>query len=431
MMLFLAAATLTAQSTNYNDLVRQAERLHANERNYTGALAKFREAFALQPPFAKDLYNAACSATLSGNVDQGFELLKQAIESGWSDEIAMKMDRDMKSLRARTARWDEMIALMRKKADEIKPAQEGLKAAKIPEDQAQKILVPFFANGRWGAMRRDNQTQVMPAVFDLPPFFGNVGLARFRGEWYKMDIASGAANRYFPPTPSESSPIFDRPVVPNAQSPVKGFVVDSTGRLKDRADQYAEFSLVKYTKSEGAPVQYWAVVKFKPTGKWGVVNAAGDPLPGTHSDFASLAICDPASPIFVDEAPGEQVLVYQKASGERGLLDFAGKTHLVKGFDSAELLRFDMSAKPGGRAFLKFSKSNKWGIIGRKPGSKEWVVLIAPRFSDVSGYGYGFSGFFDENNPESYQAQEYFFRVREGNEEYCVDLQGKAFRLKR
>ena len=429
-LLLLAASTLTAQASAYNDLVRQAERMHANERNYKGALAKYQEAFALQSPLAKDLYNASCSATLSGDIDQGFGLLKKAIESGWSDEITMKMDRDMKSLRAQTARWDEMIALMRKKAEELKTAQASLKSAGISSDDAPKLLAPFFSNEHWGVMRRDNQAEVMPAIFDLPPFFGNVVLARFRNQWYKMDFSTGAAQGYFPPTPSLSSPIFDRPVAPNAQSPAQGFVVDSTGRLQDRADLYAAFSLVKYVKTSGLPAQYWAVVKFKSTNKWGVIDAAGAPLPGTKADFTSLEVCNSASPIFEEKTPAEQVLVYQKANGERGLLDFAGKSHLVKGFDSAALLSLEMSAKSGGRTFLKFSKNNKWGVIGRKPGSTQWIVLIEPRFSDISGYGYGFTGSFDENNTESYQPQEYLFRVREGNEEYCVDLQGKAYRRK-
>lgn len=429
-LLLLAASTLTAQTSSYNDLVRQAERMHANERNYKGALAKYQEAFAIQSPLAKDLYNAACSATLSGDTEQGFGLLKQAIESGWSDETTMKMDRDMKSLRSQTARWDEMIALMRKKAEELKTAQASLKSAGIPADEAPKLLTPFFANGHWGVMRRNNQAEVMPAIFDLPPFFGNVVLARFRNQWYKMDFSTGVAQGYFPPTPSLSSPIFDRPVVPNAQSPAKGFVVDSAGRLKDRADLYAAFAFVKYVKTSGSPAQYWAVVKFKSTNKWGIVNAAGAPLSGTNSDFASLEICDSASPIYEEKTPGEQVLVYQKANGERGLLDFAGKSHLVKGFDNASLLHLEMSAKSGGRTFLKFSKNNKWGVIGRKPGSTQWVVLIEPRFSDVSGYGYGFTGSFNENDTESYQPQEYIFHVREGEEEYCVDLQGKTYRQK-
>ncbi len=54
----------------------------------------------LRPKDAMVHYNLACSLALVGQTEEGFEVLKQSIEMGYTDFDWMKEDPDLKSIRS-------------------------------------------------------------------------------------------------------------------------------------------------------------------------------------------------------------------------------------------------------------------------------------------------------------------------------------------
>ncbi|NUQ24438.1 MAG: hypothetical protein HUU34_10835 [Saprospiraceae bacterium] len=140
--LLLCAFTVSAQ--DYKSIVATADQ-HYNNKEYNESVARYQEAFKLNKTRGSDLYNAACSAALSGNKKLAFEWLNLALKNGWTNVRHLKSDSDLNSLH-NTKKWNKLVAAMQKEVDKVeanydKPLQEELLAIYEDDQGVRRVFV--------------------------------------------------------------------------------------------------------------------------------------------------------------------------------------------------------------------------------------------------------------------------------------------------
>lgn len=133
--------SLIAQS--YSQLIGTADSLYT-AKDYTRSAAAFDVAFQIEQKNASHLYDAACSAALSGQPEKAFPWLEAAFKNGWTNLDHLRTDTDLKSLHS-DPRWADLTARMQKKVDEIeinldKPLRDTLLAI-YDDDQKYRQMI--------------------------------------------------------------------------------------------------------------------------------------------------------------------------------------------------------------------------------------------------------------------------------------------------
>jgi hypothetical protein len=123
---------------DYRSVVAEADKYYST-KEYKKSVLKYKEAFKIKQNEANDLYNAACSASLSGDTTAAIEWLNLAFKNGWNNIKHLKTDPDLTSLHNKKE-WDDLLSAMqkevdRKEANYNKPLQAKLLAI-FDEDQA-------------------------------------------------------------------------------------------------------------------------------------------------------------------------------------------------------------------------------------------------------------------------------------------------------
>jgi hypothetical protein len=135
-LLLLLATITTAQ--DYSNLVAEGEKLYAS-KDFALSAIKYKEAFIFQKNNASDLYNASCSAALSGDAKTAMEWLQLSFKNGWINSNHMTSDSDLSSLHG-TKEWNNLVTEMQNEAARIEASyDQPLKAELIQifnEDQA-------------------------------------------------------------------------------------------------------------------------------------------------------------------------------------------------------------------------------------------------------------------------------------------------------
>lgn len=124
---------LFSKAQDYKTFVKQADAYY-NQKNYAESIAMFQQAFALEKKNPEHLYNAACSAALSGNKDLAFEWLNLAADNGWYNLRHLQNDSDLSSLND-SEQWNSLIAKIQKEVDRIESKMD-----KPLRDQLLKIF---------------------------------------------------------------------------------------------------------------------------------------------------------------------------------------------------------------------------------------------------------------------------------------------------
>jgi hypothetical protein len=134
--LFLLLSTFSFGQT-YKSLIYEADSLY-QAKDYKHSIEKYDVAFKIEKTSPGDLYNAACSAALSGDHKKAFKWLNLALENGWSNVQHLKSDSDLISLH-QNKKWNKLVDDMQKvvdlrEANYDKPLQAKLIAI-FDEDQ--------------------------------------------------------------------------------------------------------------------------------------------------------------------------------------------------------------------------------------------------------------------------------------------------------
>lgn len=139
--------TLYAQSaSSYANLVTQAYTLY-HSRQFRASAVNFTTAFKKWPKNIKntDVYNAACSWALTGNIDSGFLYLNLAVKKyQYNDLLHLKTDEDLNSLH-QDKRWPGILTLVqrnqnKKEAKLNKPLMRSLDTI-YTKDQEYRSMI--------------------------------------------------------------------------------------------------------------------------------------------------------------------------------------------------------------------------------------------------------------------------------------------------
>jgi hypothetical protein len=188
---FLFVSSLNAQKAKYDALILKALEL-LEEGAYEQSLQSYEQALKLHQYATNiDIYNAACVAAKSSNVEKSFALLMQSIQRGFWDYNHLDQDEDWTFLQD-DPRWlqcrNQILIEVNK---ELKPY-----LTKIPayQDSLATYLIRFKENDLYGYLdQRTCQTVVKPIFGNLgfmnkqaeifykntPFFLGNDGIIRF------------------------------------------------------------------------------------------------------------------------------------------------------------------------------------------------------------------------------------------------------------
>jgi hypothetical protein len=101
----LLASPLNAQT--YKQLITVADSLY-KIKDYARSIAVYNEALILRQDNPIDLYNAACSAALAGEIERASELLFLALDAGWANFRHLKSDSDLIPL-YKTESWHRLL----------------------------------------------------------------------------------------------------------------------------------------------------------------------------------------------------------------------------------------------------------------------------------------------------------------------------------
>jgi hypothetical protein len=113
----LLCLALCSSAQDYGTLIKQADVLY-NEKNYAESVKLFNQAFSIEKRDPQHLYNAACSAALSGQKNLAFEWLNLAADNGWYNLNHLQSDSDLSSLRD-SLNWNELISKIQIEVDKI------------------------------------------------------------------------------------------------------------------------------------------------------------------------------------------------------------------------------------------------------------------------------------------------------------------------
>ncbi|MEH6658042.1 DUF6624 domain-containing protein [Leeuwenhoekiella marinoflava] len=141
-LIFFSSFNLCSQT--YDAYVIDAKALY-QAKAYKESAILWDKAFQMQPGFASDYYNAACTVALGGHTQTAFDYLEQAISYGWEDIAWLQQDPDLSGLKE-SANWSVFKnAIPALKTDylnslnlELKNQLEDLRM----QDQTIRLLLP-------------------------------------------------------------------------------------------------------------------------------------------------------------------------------------------------------------------------------------------------------------------------------------------------
>jgi hypothetical protein len=113
-------------------------------KDYQNSLKNYELAFKTEPKNPTDLYNAACSAALTGDKKKALKYLNLSVENGWTNLNHLKTDSDLKVLHPEKE-WPKLLARLQKKLDVIeanydKPLQKELLTIQT-DDQKYRLMI--------------------------------------------------------------------------------------------------------------------------------------------------------------------------------------------------------------------------------------------------------------------------------------------------
>jgi pimeloyl-ACP methyl ester carboxylesterase len=142
------------------------------KKDFQGAIAEYQRLIAVSPSDTRALYNAACAFALLGDKPKAIELLKKAIEAGWTDREHLERDTDFDGIREE-AGYKEALALLQERLAKIAKEDEArlakLKAldATFQKMLADAVIPPEFQKPKdgWAGKPKSGQYNERLEIF--------------------------------------------------------------------------------------------------------------------------------------------------------------------------------------------------------------------------------------------------------------------------
>jgi len=188
--------SVIASGQSYKLLISEADEFYKS-KEYKLSTEKYKEAFKHEEKNSSDIYNAACSAALSGDSKTAFIWLNSALKNGWANVNHLKNDADLQSLHS-SKNWqklvDEMqIVVDKREANYDKVLQNKLLA--IFEDD-QSIRREFIsAQNKFG--RQSKQVDSLGNIMMYKDSINLIKITEILDQygWVGVDKVGGQANQ--------------------------------------------------------------------------------------------------------------------------------------------------------------------------------------------------------------------------------------------
>jgi hypothetical protein len=105
--ILIALNSITLQSQTYKEYVQKADSYY-NAKDYKLSTEYYEKAFKKEHTNSTDLYNGACSASLSNESEKAFKWLSLAIDNGYENFGHLKKDRDLEALHSQKD-WEKLL----------------------------------------------------------------------------------------------------------------------------------------------------------------------------------------------------------------------------------------------------------------------------------------------------------------------------------
>lgn len=311
LVLKLSAQQSLIPAVNYYDEIATAQK-HYKNKGYAHALHAYEQ--ALSTPIAKkgDYYNAACCASLIGDLDKANTYLNKSIELGYWDLKWMSNDADFVNFR-QDRRWEKTIQKLNTTLNTIEAKFERIKGLPLT------TLVPYQENGLWGYLQQSSKAILVKAEFEKVSFAGNCLEIKQKNVTYSI----GSDAKILLEHNNTSTQYRERQFV---------YVVNPPNLVVDSSEGFKGFKV----NEKG----YISVV------------------PKDVDQDNGKPIVSPMKPINIE---GKMYAIARK-QGKYGLLNQDGGTHPKLGFHY-KMLSYSPAFNGAEKCFLTKNDSDQWGFV--------------------------------------------------------------------
>lgn len=333
------------KEVNYYRAVQIATAFY-EKKAYSDALKVFEQALSKPEANKNDYYNAACCASLVGDLDKANTYLNKSIELGYWDLKWMSNDADFANFR-QDRRWEKTIQKLNTTLNTIEAKFKPI------ENIHRADLIPYQENGLWGYLHRESKAILVPASFDKVGFAGDCLEIKYKNVLFSIDVQT-KINLKYQDEPSNSHQqvfkLFNPPGV-DSSGALKGFKVTEKGNVnmvsKD-FDQGRGGPIVSPIKPLAIDGQSYLIARKQ--GKYGLVNQDGVAHPKIGFNYKSISLINSYT------GPEKCFLVENEAS-ELSFVLSTGEVRLQNSMDSIFSDQFAQFK------FVKVRKGQREGLL--------------------------------------------------------------------
>lgn len=266
-----------AQNDAYSEHYKHVQNGEAYYRgkNYTLALGSYEKAIQSPVTDQNDYYNAACCASLLGDINKAHLYLIKSIDMGYWDLAWMMKDADFDNLR-KDEKWNQAVQHMQTTISNFEKLFAGVKGIPLTD------LVPYNQNGKWGYLQKKTRKTIVKANFKAVSFAGDcLEIKLENNKLVGVDSEGKLSLKYNygrDNTSNEVYAISDDVVEIDSSADFKGFRMDAEGvinRVSSQIDQEDGYPIIK------GPVDIdgkkYAIARKK--GKYGLFGEDGSSHP--------------------------------------------------------------------------------------------------------------------------------------------------------
>jgi tetratricopeptide (TPR) repeat protein len=372
----------------FNDFIQKASAEY-DKKNFKLALEFYEKALALNQQTIA-YYNAACCASLIGELSKSADYLNKSIDREYLDKEWMVNDTDFEALK-KTSDWQKIIEKIDKKISTLEAEFAGVKKMPLSD------LVPFYQNGKWGYLYKNDRKIAISPIFRNAKFGGDcLSVQLDRVNWIDIDgngkfkIIRPSALDFMPPPP----PDYPHRVKVDTTKGFKGFRINEYGLITHASSYYDEAILSEsieggYGGYEEAPETslkvhspakiegvWWAIAAKNE--KYGLIDEQGNIHKKIPFNYQTLSLVKGTK-------KGETWYFFKDMKNEHGLINPKGEVKFYKEFDLFNPYSLENTG------FAEVRKGNLMGVIDLF--SLGWAVkpakllVGAVHFSYLNGCG--------------------------------------------
>lgn len=340
----------------FNALLSKASAEY-DKKNYQLALDQYEKALKINQQYIA-YYNAACCASLMGDLSKAALYLTKSIELGYLDIHWLSGDTDFDSLK-KTEDWVKIMDEIGKNVSTVEAQLTKIKSVQLSD------LVPFQKEEKWGYLDKNTRKIIVPPIFLHANFGGDCLLVKLNEKyWIQIDghgkfmVYRSSGFDMMPPPP----PFFPSKVIADSTKEYKGFKVNEYGRIT-HASAYYDASLAMGSMESGGidypshPIVYspvkidsvWWAIACK-NEKRGLINENGKVHDRLKMDYQELSLLK-------ETKKGETWYYFKDAKNNCGLINPKGEVKFYKEIDSFNPYSLEMTG------FLEVKKGELTGVI--------------------------------------------------------------------